>query len=164
MSDLYFEKSIETLANPWSYRCLAQIERKEKKNSSAASKLIEKAIELKKDYRPLLINYAEMKIENNEHQKWVECFEGLEDELKDDGRLKLLYAMCQNKLGNFRKALEVLENGFVMNDIKEGEYSTSKVWTDIHRNILKENGYENMSDNEVLEKYPLPYELDFRMH
>lgn len=160
----YFEKSIETLANPWSYRCLAQIERKEKKNSSAASKLIEKAIELKKDYRPLLINYAEMKIENNEHQKWVECFEGLEDELKDDGRLKLLYAMCQNELGNFRKALEVLENGFVMNDIKEGEYSTSKVWTDIHRNILKENGYENMSDNEVLEKYPLPYELDFRMH
>ncbi len=159
-----FEKSVELSKNPWAYRCLAQIERKERHNVKAAAEFIKKAIEMKKDYRPLLINFAEMMIENNEHEKWVECFEQLNDNLKNDGRLKMLYAMCLNEKGQINEVLKILEDNFIMNDIKEGEYSTSKIWIDVHKNILKSEGKDNLSDDEVLELYPLPYALDFRMH
>ena len=51
-----------------------------------------------------------------------------------------------------------------MPDIKEGEFSVSHIWLDIHKQIMKKDGIVNPTDDEVYEKYPLPYELDFRMH
>ena len=39
-----------------------------------------------------------------------------------------------------------------------------EIWLNIHRAFMKEDGIENPTDKEIYEKYPLPYELDYRMH
>ena len=67
---------------------------------------------------------------------------------------------------NIKKTMEIIKPDFVLNDIKEGELSMSKIWTDMHVAMLQDK--ENLSFEEAEKqaeiRYPLPYELDFRMH
>ena len=62
------------------------------------------------------------------------------------------------------EALDILNNKFVLPDIKEGEFSISHIWLEAHKKILAEQGITDITDKDVYAKYPLPYELDFRMH
>ena len=76
----------------------------------------------------------------------------------------MMYALALTEIDRYKEALDILNDNFVMPDIKEGEFSISHIWLNIHKKILKEQGITNLTDNEVYEKYPLPYALDFRMH
>ena len=69
-------------------------------------------------------------------------------------------------VGKLEDAKKILNPNFVLNDVKEGELSLSKLWIDLHIAIIAKE--DNISIEEasrlVNERYPLPYELDFRMH
>ena len=65
---------------------------------------------------------------------------------------------------DYKEALAILMDRFVMPDIKEGEFSISHIWLEIHRKKLEAEGVTGLSDAEIYTKYPLPYEVDFRMH
>jgi hypothetical protein len=79
----------------------------------------------------------------------------------------MLYGMCLCKVGDVDGAIEIINKDLVVDDIKEGEYSLSAVWVEIYaKKMAKE---ENVSEKElspetVLSRYPLPIQLDFRMH
>ena len=62
--------------------------------------------------------------------------------------------------------MEIITPDFVLNDIKEGELSMSKIWTDMHIAMLQAEQGINLEQvqKQAEEKYPLPYALDFRMH
>lgn len=64
------------------------------------------------------------------------------------------------------KAAEIINDGFVLSDVKEGELSVSELWFNICGKILeKKTGFTgNKLKEEVRRLYPLPYSLDFRMH
>jgi len=62
--------------------------------------------------------------------------------------------------GGYREALEIITKDFRMPDIKEGEFSVSHLWIAIHKHMMEPGA----TDKEVLARYPLPYELDYRMH
>lgn len=81
-----------------------------------------------------------------------------------NGRLKMLYSLALVEVDRFEDSLAILMDSFVMPDIKEGEFSISHIWLEIHRKKLAAEGVTGLSDAEIYEKYPLPYELDFRMH
>lgn len=160
-----FEKSNEYSPNCWAYRNLAQIEKNEYGNAMKAMVYMEKAVREKNDYQPLWVNYAEALFANNDYEKWIELYENeIPDDLMKNGRLKMLYALALSKTDLYMKALEVLTDNFVMPDIKEGEFSISHIWLEIHRKMLSEKGIHGLNDSEIYEKYPLPYELDYRMH
>jgi len=159
-----FLKSVEILPNAWGLRNLSQIEKNEYKNIEKAEEYILKAVEEKSDYQPLWVNFAEIMIARNKFRDWTEKFESLNNNLKNNGRLKMLYALCLVNDGRPSEALSVITDNFVMPDIKEGEFSVSHIWLEIHRSFMKEEGNKNPTDSEVYEKYPLPYELDYRMH
>lgn len=160
-----FEKSAEIEPNAWSYRNLAQIEKNEYKNPERSVCFMEKAIALKKDYQPLWVNYAEALFAVKNYKKWTEVYEQkIPENLKENGRLKMLYALALTETDRYTEALEILKNNFVMPDIKEGEFSISHVWLSIHRKMLAAQGVADISNEEIYSKYPLPYELDFRMH
>lgn len=159
-----FNKSVECRENPWALQNLAQIEQKIYKNNEKAVKLILHAVELKSDYRPLLTQCAEILFKAGKYQQWIDIYESMTDSLKQNGRLKLLKSMCLVRLGHYMDALAILSKSFIMEDIKEGEFSVSHLWIDIHRGILNDRGIMNISDEDVLKKYPLPKNLDFRMH
>ena len=54
-----------------------------------------------------------------------------------------------------------------MPDIKEGELAVSDIWFKLYTLVLKEE-YPDATAEEIkellAEKYPLPDDLDFRMH
>ena len=55
----------------------------------------------------------------------------------------------------------------MVDDLKEGEYSISQLWIELYRKILARDtdcSAVEFTDAAVLEQYPLPYTLDFRMH
>ncbi len=160
-----FKKSVELCPNAWAYRNLAQIEKNEYKNIEKAIEYMQKAVAEKSDYQPLWVNYAECLIAGDMSDKWIEVFENtLPENLRENGRMKMFYALCLVNCGRDADALAILMDNFVLPDIKEGEFSISHIWVQIHRNMMENDGILNPTDDEVYAKYPLPYELDFRMH
>ena len=76
----------------------------------------------------------------------------------------MLYALALTETDRYAEALAILTDNFVMPDIKEGEFSISHIWLSIHRKMLAAQGITDITNEEIYEKYPLPYDLDFRMH
>lgn len=160
-----FLKSVELEPNAWSYRNLAQIEKNEYRNYEKAVEFMEKAIAEKNDYQPLWVNYAEVLVAVKNFKKWTEVYENdIPENLKTNGRLKMLYALALVEVDRYEESLAILMDNFIMPDIKEGEFSISHIWLSIHRKKLATGGITEITDDEIYAKYPLPYELDFRMH
>ena len=126
-----------------------------------------KAIELVNDFRGLFVEVAQMLQAAGKHKEWLEIFEGMNSILKEDGRLNLLKILSLINVGELDKAAAMLTPDFKMADIKEGELSVSQIWFDLYKLIIKRD--TGITDEEevqkiLLEKYPLPKTLDFRMH
>ena len=155
-----FAASVQEEDNPWAWRNISQIRRNEYGNLDGAVAAFDRAVALKKDYRPLVVNYAETLVGAGLHEKWMACFANLPEAMQKDGRIKMLYAMSLEAAGEYEKALEIITSDFHMPDIKEGEFSVSHLWIAIHRHRMEPDA----SDREVLARYPLPYDLDYRMH
>ena len=160
-----FLKSAELCPNAWAYRNLAQIEKNENKKLEKAVEYMEKAIAQKNDYQPLWVNYAESLFALKDYDTWIHLYENdMPENIKANGRVLMMYAHALVLVDRHREALNILTDNFVLPDIKEGEFSISHIWSEIHRKIMLEEDGINPSDKDVFEKYPLPYELDFRMH
>ena len=70
-------------------------------------------------------------------------------------------------MGNTEKAKEYINEELVISDIREGEYAISNVWVSLYKKeMARETGRDEdtVTDAEVLEKHPVPYIIDFRMH
>ena len=162
-----FYRSIELEPNAFAYRNLAQIEKNIRHNFEKAANYMLTAISLLNTYIPLLIEcaYALMKAEM--YDKWIECYNTLSDDIKQNGRLKMLLGACYAKVGALDEAIKYINGSLVVDDLKEGEYAISSIWLEIYKAVLaKERGVESalITDEEVFSEYPLPRELDFRMH
>lgn len=160
-----FVKSNELLENVWSLRNIAQIEKNEYGNYDKAIAYMKKAISLKNDYRPLWVNYCESLFAKEMYKEWIEVFEKEVPEiLRENERLRMLYAFALSKSERFEEAIDILLDNFILPDVKEGEYSISHIWVAAHRRKMENAGYLNPTEEQVFEKYPLPESLDFRMH
>ncbi|MBP3369366.1 MAG: hypothetical protein J6L85_01325, partial [Clostridia bacterium] len=145
----------------------AQIEKNIRHNYCKAAEYMLKAVELLDSYAPLLIECAYSLMKAERYRDFTECYERASDSLKSNGRLRMLLGACYAKLGDTDNALKHINRDLVVDDIKEGEYALSSIWLEIYRSVIaKERGVEpsSLSDDEVFGKYPLPRELDFRMH
>ena len=98
---------------------------------------------------------------------WLAVYESLDQQFKENGRIQFFVAVCLIKLGRLEEARALLTEDLVVDDLKEGEYSISQLWIELYRQILcRDRGVspEELTDSVVLQEYPLPYKLDFRMH
>lgn len=162
-----FVKSIESTPNAWAYRNLGMLLYKEKDLLEEGIKYMYKSVELYNSFRGLYIELAQMLQTADRHQEWLNVFESMNELLKKDGRLNLLKILSLIKVGELELAASMLTPDFTMADIKEGELSVSQIWFDLYTLIIKRD--TGITDEEevkriLLEKYPLPKKLDFRMH
>lgn len=142
--------------------CLAQIEVNLKNNIQKGYEYICKAIGLKKDYIPLLILYGEISIKAKRYKDFLDLSEGV-----SNGRIQMYRAKCFVELAELEKAQAILLGDLIIPDIREGEYSIFAIWCDLYRRIIASSegrDYDEITEKEVLEKHPIPYTLDFRMH
>lgn len=162
-----FEKSIKAKDNAWAHRNLAQIEGNIYGDLRTAAIEMEKAADLAGEYIPILVETATALMRAGEFEKWIRRYRKLEKTLQSAGRLKMLTGSCLVKLDRIDEAREFINENIEVDDIMEGEYALSEIWTELHVRILAKE--ENVSPEQItktraLEKYPLPYALDFRMH
>ena len=162
-----FERSIELCDNAWARRNLAQLYKGVYGDLDSAADNMIRALELKRDYLPLVIEFACAMLRAKREKLFIEVYETLDEKIKQNGRIKMLLGECYSNIGDTDAARRYINAELVVPDLMEGEYSLSNIWLGIYSQVLaKERGVkrESLSAEEVYEAYPLPRELDFRMH
>lgn len=165
-----WEKSVEAKKSPWALRNLSMIYKNELGDMDKAREYILDAFELKKDCTSLVKEVAAQLTADGHDSLWLEIYETLNKDLKQMGRLRMYLAVSYINLSQLEKAKEIINEDFVMSDIKEGELSVSHYWFELYRRIYAtENGRKyDANDKQLIKeadaKYPLPKALDFRMH
>lgn len=162
-----FERSVELCDNAWARRNLAQLYKGVYGDVDTAADNMIRAIELKPDYLPLVIEFACAMLRAKREKIFVELYEALDERIKQNGRIKMLLGECYSNMGDVDSARKYINKDLIVPDLMEGEYSLSHIWLGIYSQVLaKERGVDkgSLSADEVYEAYPLPYELDFRMH
>ena len=163
----FFMQSNELQENPWALRSMAQIQKNVYGNTTSAAVNMARAVALKPDYRPLLWDCADALIADGRYDDWLALYEQMDEKFRQNGRIQFFVAVCLIKLAKLDEAKALLTEDLVVDDLKEGEYSISQLWVELYRLILARDkgvSVENISEATVLEAYPLPYKLDFRMH
>ncbi len=165
-----WEESCKIKKSPWALRNLSMIYKNELGNIEEGRNYILAAFELKKDNPSLTIEVAAQLTSDGNDELWLQIYDSLSDEMKEIGRLRLYRAVALIHLSRLDEAAEIVNEDFVMSDIKEGELSISHLWFVLYRRIYaREIGKEyDENDKQLIaeadEKYPLPKSLDFRMH
>ena len=123
-------------------------------------------------YDTIIQGYNRRRLDSRKllEERTREIYDKLPEIKKEIGRLRLFRAIALLNLSRLDEAAEIINEDFVMSDIKEGELSVSHYWFELYRRIYaRDIGKEYDSDNKQLiteadKKYPLPKSLDFRMH
>lgn len=165
-----FEASDRLAPNPWAKRNLAMLYKSEYAEPERAVELILEAVKLKPDSAALEKEAAALLTSFKKDELWLEMFEKLPHKLQSLGRLRLYKAIGLINLERLDEAAKILNEDFVMPDVKEGELSVSYYWFELYRRIYARDAKleYDPSNIELINtadlKYPLPKALDFRMH
>ena len=136
-------------------------------DNQTAFELAFEAAQLRPDYAPLVICMGELAIRAKEYAKFVAFCGDCSDEINRNGRVKMYLGQCLVMLGDCEAAEQYINVDLVVADVREGEYAISNIWVMLYRKKMAIEGNipeESITDEQVLEAYPIPYEIDFRMH
>lgn len=109
---------------------------------------------------PIAVEAGKFFTENGLDDKWLGFYAELSETDKDIGRIKLITAMAYIHTKNAPQAEKLLSAELVIPDIREGETTLSDAWFALQR--LK-HGDDVTPQKETEQKFPLPYNLDFRV-
>ena len=132
-----------------------------------AFEYVDKAIVQRPDYYPLVCVYAEIAIRAGEYDAFINFYNSACQVIKNTGRVKMYVGQCYCMIENITEAEKYINENLLVPDVREGEYSVSNCWVLLKKAIMaKEKGISTseISDNDVLIEYPVPYSIDFRMH
>ena len=161
----YAEQQFLKVGGPYeqlALACLAQIEIQFKENVEKSYAYVHRAFNMQRDSIPLLILFGEIAIKAERYNEFITASEGVLN-----GRVRMYRAKCLIECDHLDEARAILSENLVIPDIREGEYALSTIWCDLYRRIIARDEHRDegtIDDREILEKYPIPYALDFRMH
>ena len=160
-------KSVEVCESSWALRNLALLYKNEYHDIPSALEYIKKSVAINKKCQAILVDCAKLYTDNDLDKEWLQIYDSLSDDLKENGRLRLFKAIAHLNLGQLSEAEKIVNTNFVMYDIQEGEASISHIWRRLYKEIMRRD--TGITDEDELirltgEKYPLPRNLDFRMH
>ena len=162
-----WKQSIACETNLWAERNLGMLALNEERSIEEGLNHLQRAYDIGgKKWLCFLREYAGKLVAHGQDNRWIEIYRSLTDAFQRDSRLQVYLAFALFHIGELENAKKILNPNFVLNDVKEGELSLSKLWLDLHIAIIaKENNISiEEASKHVNELYPLPYELDFRMH
>ncbi len=162
-----FVNSIKAEENGWAYRNLAQIKGNIEGDYVGAASDMEKSADLLTYDKHILAETATALIKIGEYGRWIQRYNNLPQNLQSVGRLKMLTGQCYVRLQDVDNARKYINRDLVVYDMKEGDHSASEIWAELYSIVLaKELGVsvDSLSKEQVMQAYPLPFELDFRMH
>ena len=162
--------SIAAYDSAWAERNLAMLYRNEYGENEKSLPYILRAFRLQKNSRALIKDLGSVLTSDGHDSLFLDLYEEIPAHLRALGRIQLYRAIALLHLEKLEEAAAIINEGFVLPDIKEGELSVSHIWFELYRRIYaKEQGVAYDETNAELKraadtKYPLPKSLDFRMH
>lgn len=152
----WFEKSISKEQSCWSYYALFVSEFLLGKMKDSIGYLI-KGFDLNPTDLSLARELFKFLSMDERYDEIFNKYDELEEELKQDSRIRFYLADAYAKTGDFDSAEQILysNGGLVIPDIREGESSITQLWIYIQEN--KETGSDTKKEIEP------PAFLDFRM-
>ena len=161
-----WEASLAVENNAWALRNIAMLYRNEYNEFEKATGYMMQAFSLQPLHRNIVQDTLETLMKAQKYEECINTFNGLNEELKQIGKLQYCKAYALTKLKRFEEAKAIVNPEFSMDDIKEGDISIADLWYELYGAILRKEG--KISDGEDIEKavekyYPLG-DLDFRMH
>lgn len=173
-SEKDFDKSLELLLESvkenetfYSLAALSLLLSNIFENHTQAVEIVKKAVELNSEYLPTVIKYGEISIKAQKYEEFINYYNTAPEKIKNSGRVKMYVGHCLVATDKLEEAKTFINKDLVIEDIREGEYAISNVWVMLYKKelaILENRKIEEISNDEVLEKYPLPYDIDFLMH
>lgn len=155
-----YERSLTAAANPWALRGLALLDETEGQLQSACA-LYMQAVQLS-PVRPLVIEALACLLAAKEYEDMLSLVDSLSDELRENGRIRILYAAALLRSGRLDAANEILHSDLVVPDVREGDELLSDLF--FESAALRQYG---RCDDESLawarKNTVVPEHLDFRM-
>lgn len=91
-------------------------------------------------------------------------YTSLPAELRENGRMRLLYALALIGTGNADACGEILSAPFEIADLREGELSLQSLWVAYQNCLRQKQGKPALPKEELLQKQPVPDWMDFLMN
>lgn len=113
------------------------------------------------------MKFGELAIKAEAYASFIDYYRRAPAAIRSNGRIKMYMGRCLVEMGEIEWAKKFINGKLVIEDFKEGEYSVSGIWVELYRKELAKTSSRPLSeitDQEVLDKFPLPYSMDFRMH
>lgn len=160
-----WQQSLSQNHSVWALRNLAMLEQQEGHLNGAADKYLE-AHRMKPELWPLTVETANALLAANRPQEWLNLLPDLPDDQRQRGRTKLLEAWAALDLNDFERVQQLLDEAFIVEDLREGERSLSQLWIDYHSKRISISENRPVDDDlreMVLRDYPIPQAFNFRM-
>lgn len=143
-------KSWELLKNPWSCHGLACVNLLKDRKEDAVKWAL-RGLEMEHENISFLKENVKMLSLCGANQEIVDFMERQDSDIRQVGKLKFYYISALHKLGEDKRAYELMEQdgGLVIDDIREGEDSVAQLWSELHESLYSE-------------KAPVPYQYDFK--
>lgn len=146
-------QSVKDRESGWAQRNLAQLDRLDG-NTEEAIRRLARAVALLPDHWRIVHEYGTILNNSGQSARFLREVAAMPETVQSHPRIVFLKAQALCRTGNPQAAEDLLANGFVLPDIREGEISIADLWQEIQR----EQQAHGTKPKEI------PYELDFRMH
>lgn len=160
-----WQRSLEQCETPWALRNLAVLARQNGQVAEAVDLLV-KALRLRLDLRPLVVECGNILLAAGRAAEWLELLPELPETVRNDGRIVLLEAQAALATGDLARVERILSQPVEIPDIREGEVSLSDLWYSYHEQRLAQAEGREINEalrDRVRREYPPPPHLDFRM-
>lgn len=143
--------SLDLQKNAWAFHGLACLKYNQRKPKKAISYMA-KGIALQPSELSYLKDGFKLIVACEGFSSILALYKGLSIELQENSRLKFYYTLALHRIGKDKEAFELLKNpeGFVLEDIREGEDSIAQLWIDVTKALGKEE--------------PIPYAYNFKAY
>lgn len=135
-------------------------------DKEAARAWMAEAVPMVGDYARLLIDLVHFYKQCGTDEEICALIDNASEICRANGRVQMYYAEALVKLDRLDEARALVTKDLTVADMREGEVSTFKLWCNLYRKIIARDENrkpEDIADWEILEKYPIPAEIDFRM-
>ena len=125
-----------------------------------------KAVPMIGDYARLLIDLVHFYKKCGTNEEICALIDHASEVCKQNGRIQMYYAESLVKMDRLEEVRALVTKDLTVADMKEGEVSTFNLWCSLYRKIIARDENRNPEEIEaweILDKYPIPAEIDFRM-
>ncbi len=160
-----WEASLQQHRTPWATRNLAVLAKQDHRLAEAAEKYIA-ACRARPDLLPLAAECGQGLIDAGYPSQWLALLPQLSENVREAGRIRLLQGWAALEIGDFQQVMHLFSKPFVLEDLREGERSLSRLWLELHARRLSTQEGLTLDDTlreRVRQEYPVPLALDFRM-